>query len=145
MPLQNCTNSKKVLVGPYGETYPPSHDVNQAVNIKAEEVSDSQEEVDPLIITVQEIKAEPENCTHSKTVLVGPYGGTYPPSHDVNQAVNIKAEEVSDSQEEVDPLIITFQEIKAEPEVSCMFLYVHCKADITDRQEFQMSFSSPSA
>jgi hypothetical protein len=34
--------------------------------------------------------------------------------------VNIKAEE-----EEVDPVGITDQEIKAEPEVSCMFLYVH--------------------
>jgi hypothetical protein len=32
--------------------------------------------------------------------------------------MNIKAEEVSDSQEETDPLRITIQEIKAEPEVS---------------------------
>jgi hypothetical protein len=53
MILQNYTNSEKVLVGPYGETYPASHDANQAVNIKAEEV-------DPLQITVQEIRAEPE-------------------------------------------------------------------------------------
>jgi hypothetical protein len=47
-------------VGPYGEIYPASHDANQAVNIKAEEVSDADEEADPLHIAVQEIKAEPE-------------------------------------------------------------------------------------
>jgi hypothetical protein len=58
--LQNCTNSEKVLVGPYGETYPASHDANQTVSIKAEEVSDAEEEVDPLRIAVQEVKAEPE-------------------------------------------------------------------------------------
>ncbi|XP_023721751.1 uncharacterized protein LOC111872270 [Cryptotermes secundus] len=56
----NCTNSENVLVGPCGETYPASHDANQPMNIKAEEVTDSEEEVDPLKITVQEIKAEPE-------------------------------------------------------------------------------------
>jgi hypothetical protein len=38
----------------------------------------------------------------------------------------IKAEEVSDVQEEADPNTITFQKIKAESEVSCMFLYVNC-------------------
>jgi hypothetical protein len=43
MVLQNCTNSEKVLVGPYGETYPASYDANQAMNIKAEEA-------DPFII-----------------------------------------------------------------------------------------------
>jgi hypothetical protein len=47
-------------VGPYGEIYPASHDENQAMYIKAEDVSDSQEEADPLQITVQEIKAESE-------------------------------------------------------------------------------------
>ena len=57
---------------------------------------------------------------------MGPYGEIYPASHDANQAMNIKAEEVSDAQEEVDPLRITIQDIKAEPEVSCMFLYVRC-------------------
>jgi hypothetical protein len=67
-----------------------------------------------------------QNCTNSEKVLVGPYGERYPASHDANQAMNIKAEEVSDAQEEVDPLQIAVQEIKAEPEVSCMFLYVHC-------------------
>jgi hypothetical protein len=62
--LQNCTNSEKVLVGPYAEIYPASHDANQALNIKAQEVSDAEEEVDPLQITVQEIKAE-RYCTFS--------------------------------------------------------------------------------
>jgi hypothetical protein len=61
---------------------------------------------------------------------VGPYGETYPASHDANQAVNIKAEEVSDAQEEADPLRITVHEVKAEPEVSRMFMYVYCWADI---------------
>jgi hypothetical protein len=63
---------------------------------------------------------------------VGPHGETYSASHDANQAVNIKAEEVLDAQEEADPVRITIQEIKAEPVVSCMFLYVHCYADITN-------------
>jgi hypothetical protein len=67
-----------------------------------------------------------QNCTNSKLVLVGPYGETYPASHHANQAMNIQAEEVSDTQEEDDPVQIAVQEIKAEPEVSCMFLYVHC-------------------
>ncbi|XP_033606309.1 gastrula zinc finger protein XlCGF49.1-like isoform X2 [Cryptotermes secundus] len=56
------------------------------------------------------------NYTHSKNILVGPYGEIYPACYDANQAMNIKAEEVSDTEEEVDPLPITFMEIKAEPE-----------------------------
>jgi hypothetical protein len=67
-----------------------------------------------------------QNYTNSETVLVGPYGETYPASCDANQAMNIKAEKVLDTQEEADPVRITVQDIKAEPEVSCMFLYVHC-------------------
>jgi hypothetical protein len=53
MVLQNCTNSENVSVGPHGDTYPAGHDGNEAVNIKAEEA-------DPVQITFQEIKAEPE-------------------------------------------------------------------------------------
>jgi hypothetical protein len=67
-----------------------------------------------------------QNYTNAETVLVGPCGETYPASHDAVQAMNIKAEEDSDAQEERDPVRITVQEIKAEPEVSCVFLYVHC-------------------
>jgi hypothetical protein len=67
-----------------------------------------------------------QNYTNSENILVGPYDETYPSSHDGNQAVmNIKAEEVLDAQGEADPVRRTIQEIKAEPEVSCMFLYVH--------------------
>jgi hypothetical protein len=60
MVLQNSTNSEKVLVGPYGELYPASRDASQAMNIKTEEVSDAQEDADPLQKTFQEMKAEPE-------------------------------------------------------------------------------------
>jgi hypothetical protein len=67
-----------------------------------------------------------QSCTNSENVLVGLYGETYPASHDANQTMNTKAEEVSDSQEEADPVRITVQEVKAESEVSCTFLYVHC-------------------
>jgi hypothetical protein len=53
-----------------------------------------------------------------------------PSFHNANQAMNIKAEEVSDVEEQKeeggDPMSVTFQEIKAEPEVSCMSLYVPC-------------------
>jgi hypothetical protein len=76
---------------------------------------------------------------------VGPYGKTYPASHDANQVLNIKAEEVSGTQKEADPVRVTIQEIKAEPEVSCMFLYIHCYTDITNMQKCQLfSFSSHS-
>ncbi|XP_033607648.1 uncharacterized protein LOC111865266 isoform X2 [Cryptotermes secundus] len=114
----NCANSEKGLVGPHDETYPASHDADQAMNIKAEAVSDAEEEVDPLQITVQEVKAEPENCTNLENALVGTYGETYPTPHDAKQAMDIKAEAVSDAEEEGDPVPITFPEIKAEPEVT---------------------------
>ncbi|XP_033606313.1 uncharacterized protein LOC111861692 isoform X2 [Cryptotermes secundus] len=157
----NCTNSEKVLVGPYGETYPARHDANQAMNIKAEEVSDSQEEVDPVQVTVQEVKAETEvsrlqrilhspatkvarivlqraeekfpamregmNCRNSENAVVGPYGETYPTPRDANQAMNVKAEAVSDAEEEEDPVLITFPKIKAEPEVAIFsHLWAEC-------------------
>jgi CRISPR/Cas system CMR subunit Cmr6 (Cas7 group RAMP superfamily) len=54
------------------------------------------------------------------------FGEMFPTSHDADQAMNIKAEEVSDPEEEEDPMPITFLEIKAEPEVSSVFLYAHC-------------------
>jgi hypothetical protein len=58
--LQNSTNSENVLVAPYGEMYSANHDANQAMDIKTEEVSDAQEGADPVQITFQEMKAEPE-------------------------------------------------------------------------------------
>jgi hypothetical protein len=51
---------------------------------------------------------------------VGPYGEAYTTSHDAYQAMNVKAEEVSDAEEEEDLVPGTFLEIKAEPEVSFM-------------------------
>ncbi|XP_023725963.1 gastrula zinc finger protein XlCGF52.1-like [Cryptotermes secundus] len=110
----NCTNSENILVDPCGETYSASHDASQAMNIKAEEVSDSQ--ADPVQITFQEIKAEPEDCTTLENTLVGPYGETYPTPHDANQAMNVKAVAVSDAEEEGDPVPITFPKVNAEPE-----------------------------
>jgi hypothetical protein len=83
-----------------------------------------------------------QNFTNSEKILVGPYGEIYPASHDANQAMNIKAEEVSDADEVANPVRIAVQEVKAEPEVSCMFLYVHCYADLTSTQKCQLSFSS---
>jgi hypothetical protein len=62
--------------------------------------------------------------TNSENILVDPYGETYPEPHDANQAVNAKAEAASDVEEEEDPMPITFIEIKAEPEVSCVFTVI---------------------
>jgi hypothetical protein len=59
--------------------------------------------------------------------LRDPCGETNPVSGDASQAINVKAEVVSDSEEEEGPVPITFPEINAEPEVRRMSLYVHCK------------------
>jgi hypothetical protein len=67
-----------------------------------------------------------QNSTNSENVLVAPYGELYAASHDASRAMNIKTEEVSYVQEDADPVQVTFQEIKTEPEVSCVFLYAHC-------------------
>jgi hypothetical protein len=61
-----------------------------------------------------------QKYTNSEKVLVGPYGETYPACRDGNQGMNIKAEEGSGAEDEVDPVPITFPEAKAGPEVSCM-------------------------
>jgi hypothetical protein len=60
--------------------------------------------------------------TNLEEFVPGPCGETYPTSDDANQTMNIKAEEVSDAEEEEGPVPITFPKIKAEPEVSCMFV-----------------------
>jgi hypothetical protein len=65
--------------------------------------------------------------TNSRMEVQDPCGETDPTSGDASQAVRIKVEEVSDAVEEVGPVPITFPEIKTEPEVKCMSLYVHCK------------------
>jgi hypothetical protein len=51
---------------------------------------------------------------------VGPYGETYPTPDDADQVMNVKVKAFSDADEEEDPVPITFPEIKADPEVSCM-------------------------
>ncbi|XP_033606245.1 uncharacterized protein LOC111861368 isoform X2 [Cryptotermes secundus] len=86
------------------------------MNIKAEDVSDSQQAADPMRITFQDIKATPENCRNLENALVDPYGETCQTPHDASQAMNVKAEAVSDAEEEEDPVPLTFPEIKAEPE-----------------------------
>jgi hypothetical protein len=58
--------------------------------------------------------------TYLEEVVPCTRGEIYPMSDDANQTMNIKAEEGSDVKVEDDP------EIKAEPEVSCMSLYVRC-------------------
>jgi hypothetical protein len=45
-------------------------------------------------------------------------------SHDAYQDIGIKAEVLSDVEEEEDPVPITFPEVKAEPEVSCVSVSV---------------------
>jgi hypothetical protein len=58
MVLQGCMDSEKIFTDPLGETYPACHDGDQAVNMKDEDVSGAEDEVDPVPITFPEIKAE---------------------------------------------------------------------------------------
>jgi hypothetical protein len=67
-----------------------------------------------------------QHYSNSENIVVGPCGETYSACYDGNQAMDVKAEQGSDAEEEADPVPITFPEVKAEPEVSCMSLYVHC-------------------
>jgi hypothetical protein len=67
-----------------------------------------------------------QNYTKSENISVGPYCDTHAACHDANQALNIKAEEISDTGEEKEPVSKTIQEMKVEPEVSYMSLYAHC-------------------
>jgi hypothetical protein len=68
-----------------------------------------------------------QNHSNSLMEVRDPCGETNPTSRDASQAINIKVEEVSHAEEEVGPAPIPFLKIKAEPEVRCMSLYVHCK------------------
>jgi hypothetical protein len=70
--LQNCTNLVEVVPGPYSETRTTSDSANQAMNIKGEEVSDVEEDPEP--VTCLKIKAEPEVRYMSVCVsLIGRY------------------------------------------------------------------------
>jgi hypothetical protein len=55
-----------VLLEPYGEIYPTSHDANQAMKVKLSEGSDVEVEEDPVPI--------------SENILVDAHGETYPTS-----------------------------------------------------------------
>jgi hypothetical protein len=68
-----------------------------------------------------------QNHTNSEMEVQDPCDETNPTSRDASQAMNIKVEEASDAEEEAGPVPISFLEIKAEPQVRCMSLYVHCK------------------
>jgi hypothetical protein len=60
--LQNCVDMERCVPGPHSETHPTSsHDANQVMNIKVENVSDMQEEgEDPVPISYKAVKAERE-------------------------------------------------------------------------------------
>ncbi|XP_023715190.1 zinc finger protein 467-like isoform X2 [Cryptotermes secundus] len=138
---ENYANLENVLVGPHGEIYAACERANEAMNVKIEEVSDAAEE-DPLRITVQEMKAEPESYTNTDKVLVGPYGETYPACCNGSQDMNIKTEEDSDAEKKADPLPITFPEVKAEPESTLNELQpVHGEEQPYSCDEHSESFS----
>jgi hypothetical protein len=68
-----------------------------------------------------------QNHTNSLMEVRDPCDETNPTARDASHTINIKVEEVSDAEEEEGPVPITFPEIKVEPEVRCMSLYVDCK------------------
>jgi hypothetical protein len=68
-----------------------------------------------------------QNYTNSVMEVQDPCGEANATSVDASHAIYIKVEEFSDAEEEEVPVPIPFSEIKAEPEVRRMSLYVHCK------------------
>jgi hypothetical protein len=65
-----------------------------------------------------------QNCMDLLQGVPGSDSETCPmPSHDGNQVICMKVD-VTDTQEEEDPLLITFTAIKDEHGVSCMFMCV---------------------
>jgi hypothetical protein len=57
--LQDCMDLEKAALGSCSETCPASsHDADQAMDMKVEQVSDVEEEGDPVQITFPGIKAE---------------------------------------------------------------------------------------
>jgi hypothetical protein len=64
-----------------------------------------------------------QNCMDFLNTEPGLISETCPTSsHDGYQIADIEVEEASDTQKIEDPLLITSPEIKAEHEVSCMFV-----------------------
>jgi hypothetical protein len=70
-----------------------------------------------------------QNQADLEKEVQGSCSETYPTSCGASQDTSIKVE-VSDAEEEEGPVPISFLKIKAEPEVRCMSLCVHCKADM---------------
>jgi hypothetical protein len=69
-----------------------------------------------------------QNCRDSENCVPVPCSETHPTaSHDANQAVNIKVEEVSDIEVEEHPVPMTFVGIKSEHEVSCNWLFLNMR------------------
>jgi hypothetical protein len=67
--LQNCISLLEIVPGSCSETCLTSHDDNQIIDIKVENVADAQEEEDPLLITSQVIKTENEvSCVSVRVV-----------------------------------------------------------------------------
>jgi hypothetical protein len=60
MVLQNCKDFLKGEPDSSSETCITTHDGNQVIDVKVEEVSDTQEVEDPLLTTLPEIKSERE-------------------------------------------------------------------------------------
>jgi hypothetical protein len=83
-----------------------------------------------------------QNHTKLEKEVQFPCGETYPTSHEESHAISVKVEAVSDAEEEEEPLPITFPKIKAEPEVRCMSLYGHCRADL-ETAEMRVAFVVP--
>jgi hypothetical protein len=116
MVLQKYTNSAMEVREPCGEPNPTSPEANQVIYIKVEEVSDAEEDPNSGDAS-QAIKIKVEEVSDAEED---------PNSGDASQAIKIKVV-VSDAEEEVGPVPISFPKIKTEPEVSCMSPYVHCK------------------
>ncbi|XP_023717995.1 uncharacterized protein LOC111870166 isoform X6 [Cryptotermes secundus] len=117
---EDCMDLLKVVPGLCGE----AHVVCSHIKIEEDISMDVQEEKDPLLVPFPIIKTEQEDTislsqaepnSHSETCLTS--------SHNENQLVSIKVEEVTDIQEEEDPLLITFPVTRAELRVSCVMRF----------------------
>ncbi|XP_033609347.1 zinc finger protein 271-like [Cryptotermes secundus] len=94
-----------------------SHDAYPPIGIKAEVISDEEEEEYSVLITIPRIEVKPENPADFGNVR-GLHSETCPASsHDACSAVSIKAEVLSHAEVEEDPVPLTFVGIKAEPEI----------------------------
>jgi hypothetical protein len=88
--LQNCMDLEKHVPGPCSETYPTSsHDVNQGMTIKVEEVSDVEvEEKRAVPMTFVRIKAEHEVSSMSVCPLLANF------THDQNCLLSLSSTSV---------------------------------------------------